>query len=97
MKKGYVFDGWNTKADGSGANYAAGDTFIMGTESMVLYASWVPNPYSIEPIGNQTLEPKRAGYSPNTQETKTITIKKIRHRRSGRAGSRIEREWGRRL
>ncbi|MEI7024721.1 NHL domain-containing protein [Paenibacillus sp. y28] len=76
VKKGYVFDGWNTKADGSGTNYAANDTFIMGTESIVLYARWITNPYSIEPISNQTLEPKRAGYSSNTQETKTITIKK---------------------
>lgn len=75
-KSRYVFDGWNTAADGSGTDYAANDTFIMGNESVVLYAKWIANPYSIEAIGNQTMEPISAGYDSNAQETKTITIKK---------------------
>ena len=35
----YQFGGWNTKADGSGTTYAAGDTFNI-TKDMVLYAKW---------------------------------------------------------
>ena len=38
-KIGYTFSGWNTKADGSGNNYAAGATFTI-TENTTLYAKW---------------------------------------------------------
>ena len=34
-----TFAGWNTKADGSGTNYAPGDTFNMGVKSQ-LFAQW---------------------------------------------------------
>lgn len=39
-REGYTFKGWNTKADGSGISYKAGDTFTMGSASMTLYAIW---------------------------------------------------------
>ncbi|SHH61937.1 Listeria/Bacterioides repeat-containing protein [Anaerosphaera aminiphila DSM 21120] len=38
-KAGYTFKGWNTKIDGSGIFYSAGDTFKM-TENTILYAQW---------------------------------------------------------
>ena len=38
-KTGYTFSGWNTEADGSGTNYAAGATFTI-TENTTLYAQW---------------------------------------------------------
>ncbi len=34
------FTGWNTRANGSGTSYAAGETFTMGTEDVTLYARW---------------------------------------------------------
>ncbi|MEG0276506.1 MAG: InlB B-repeat-containing protein [Coprobacillus sp.] len=34
------FIGWNTQADGSGTSYKAGDTFIMPTMNVILYAQW---------------------------------------------------------
>ena len=37
---GYVFKGWNTKADGTGDAYAAGDTFTTGITEQTLYAMW---------------------------------------------------------
>jgi uncharacterized repeat protein (TIGR02543 family) len=40
-KKGYVFGGWNTKADGTGNAYFSGSAFTMPSESAVLYAHWV--------------------------------------------------------
>lgn len=40
VKTGCNFAGWNTAADGSGANYIGGDTFSMGTSNVVLYAKW---------------------------------------------------------
>lgn len=39
---GYTFTGWNTKADGSGDPYKAGDQIPM-TVSVILYAQWTRN------------------------------------------------------
>jgi|GEM_PF-6048219 Listeria/Bacterioides repeat len=39
VKTGYTFNGWNTKADGTGTNYAVGATANV-TGDMVLYAKW---------------------------------------------------------
>lgn len=36
----YVFDGWNTKADGSGVTYTDGQEITL-TDDIVLYAQWV--------------------------------------------------------
>ncbi|HHY71816.1 MAG TPA: cadherin-like domain-containing protein [Bacillus bacterium] len=41
VKSGYVFAGWNTAADGKGVNYAANDTFIMGSSPITFYAKWI--------------------------------------------------------
>ena len=38
----YYFTGWNTKADGSGADRAEGSTFIIGASNVTLYAQWAP-------------------------------------------------------
>ncbi|MDG0795160.1 S-layer homology domain-containing protein [Cohnella ginsengisoli] len=43
-KTGYTFAGWNTQADGSGTDYAAGVSFTMGTADVTLYAKWTKNP-----------------------------------------------------
>lgn len=40
-KTNYTFAGWNTKEDGSGTDYKAGDTFEMGTENVTFYAKWI--------------------------------------------------------
>ena len=38
-RTGYTFKGWNTKSDGSGTSYKAGDTFKI-TANTTLYAQW---------------------------------------------------------
>ena len=38
----YYFTGWNTKADGSGADQAEGSTFTIGASNVTLYAQWTP-------------------------------------------------------
>lgn len=38
-RTGYFFTGWNTKADGTGANYASGAVYN-GNASLTLYANW---------------------------------------------------------
>ncbi len=41
-RNGFVFTGWNTKADGTGTAYADGATLTI-TNSLTLYAQWVDN------------------------------------------------------
>jgi uncharacterized repeat protein (TIGR02543 family) len=51
-KTGYVFSGWNTQADGQGADRAASSTFAMGTANVTLYAKWVAATYTVTYNGN---------------------------------------------
>lgn len=46
-KAGYSFLGWNTKYDGSGTNYKPGETFLVGTDNVTLYANWAINNYTV--------------------------------------------------
>ena len=55
VKSGFTFAGWNTKADGSGATYAAGDSFAIGSADVTLYVKWVAEnvtTYSVTYNGN---------------------------------------------
>lgn len=45
-KTGHTFNGWNTAADGSGTDYAAGATFVIKS-NVTLYAQWAPIVYTI--------------------------------------------------
>jgi uncharacterized protein (TIGR02145 family)/uncharacterized repeat protein (TIGR02543 family) len=51
-KTGYAFAGWNTTANGSGIDRAAGATFAMGTDSVTLFAQWTINHYILTYSGN---------------------------------------------
>ncbi|HVO21025.1 MAG TPA: InlB B-repeat-containing protein [Anaeromyxobacter sp.] len=44
VKTGCTFKEWNTRADGSGTAYAAGQTFVMGAADVSLYAQWTVLP-----------------------------------------------------
>ncbi len=46
-RDGYDFDGWNTKENGSGKAYAAGDDVSDIIADLVLYAQWEPVTYHI--------------------------------------------------
>lgn len=45
-RTGYTFAGWNTKADGSGTNYAAGATYTSNA-ALNLYAKWTLITYKV--------------------------------------------------
>lgn len=45
-KTGYTFNGWNTKADGTGTSYAAGSSFTDDAD-LTLYAQWKANTYTV--------------------------------------------------
>ena len=51
VRTGYTFSGWNTTVNGSGTEYAAGNTFSMGSASVTLYANWVQSVVSSGPPG----------------------------------------------
>ena len=40
-RTGYTFNGWNTKADGSGTHYDAASTVTGGLSEKTLYAEWI--------------------------------------------------------
>lgn len=42
-KTGFTYQGWNSKPDGSGITYTGGESFIMGTSNVILYARWSEN------------------------------------------------------
>ena len=45
-RSGYTFNGWNTKADGTGVDYASGGTYT-GNANLALYAKWTANKLTI--------------------------------------------------
>ena len=53
-RNGFLFNGWNTAANGSGASYAPGGTFSLGASGLTLYAQWVddPNTFTVTYEGN---------------------------------------------
>lgn len=64
-KTGYTFDGWDTKADGSGTDRAVGSTFNMGAANVTLYAKWVAD-YALRDTGSAgglIFYVKEGGYS----------------------------------
>lgn len=50
LRKGYAFAGWNTKADGTGVAYQAGENIQYPAEgqTLTLYAQWKANTYKTE-------------------------------------------------
>ena len=48
--RGGTFEGWNTRIDGTGTFYAAGDTFVVNA-NIQLYARWIERVYNIGDIG----------------------------------------------
>lgn len=51
QKTGYIFGGWNTKADGSGITYQGEDLFVMPAYDITLYAVWRPVYTAVGPSG----------------------------------------------
>lgn len=51
VKTGFLFNCWNTKADGTGTDYALGSAITFATSDIVLYAKW-DKTYTITFDGN---------------------------------------------
>ena len=63
-KTGYTFKGWNTKQDGSGTAYLAGDIVTFESGSITLYAQWGINTYTVtfNSNGGSAVRSKAANY-----------------------------------
>ena len=68
VRNGYIFTGWNTKADGSGTSYAD-EAVVTLTENLDLYAQWNKNPV-VTFYGNYatsgSMEPQVVKYNTTT-------------------------------
>ena len=52
-KTDHTFNGWNTKADGTGTDYVAGAALTIDRPDVILYAKWTKNPtFSVTYDGN---------------------------------------------
>ncbi|WP_145407642.1 InlB B-repeat-containing protein [Paenibacillus xylanexedens] len=47
VRTGFAFNGWNTRADGSGINYVANNKFNINVSDVTLYALWKVNAYTL--------------------------------------------------
>ena len=67
IKKGYLFTGWNTKANGTGTPYKEDDSFInivdKNTSSIIIYAQWKSIEYDIVFHGTENWNTEQGDYS----------------------------------
>ena len=73
VKTGYIFDGWNTAADGKGTTYTAGTGTFAITADITLFAKWKIKTYTLRYDGNGNTGgdvPDDAVYDSNT----TVTV-----------------------
>jgi uncharacterized protein (TIGR02145 family)/uncharacterized repeat protein (TIGR02543 family) len=76
VKSGFTFSGWNTKEDGSGALYAGGSNFLMGSADVVLFAQWTSKPtFTVTYNGNSNTAGTVPVDSGNYQTGTMVTVK----------------------
>ncbi|HPB82845.1 MAG TPA: InlB B-repeat-containing protein, partial [Spirochaetota bacterium] len=63
-RTGYTFNGWNTAPDGSGTGYSPLDSFTIGSNSVTLYAWWIPIPFTVtfDSQGGSAVSPQTENY-----------------------------------
>ena len=75
VKTGHTFAGWCVNADGTGTNYTQGQTFIMGSGNVTLFAKWTQNPtYTVTYDGNGNTRGSVPTDSTNYEVTATVTV-----------------------
>ena len=61
-RNGYTFKSWNTQANGSGTNYAAGARYTNSAQTDILYAQWTENQYTITYVNGNGNADSKVGY-----------------------------------
>jgi uncharacterized repeat protein (TIGR02543 family) len=73
---GYTFEGWNTLADGKGLSFSEGDSMVMPSQNMMLYAQWKIIPtYTVTYNGNGSTSGTVPIDVTNYQSGVTVTVK----------------------
>ncbi len=75
VKTGYTFSGWNTAADGTGTNHAAGANYTANA-ALNLYAKWTLNTHTVSAaanIQNGSITPATRSVGHNATTTFTVT------------------------
>ena len=74
VRNGYTFSHWNTKPDGTGANYNAGNVYS-DNKDLTLYAQWKIVSYTIEyDLAGGKLPEGKSNPDSYTIETETFTL-----------------------
>ncbi|MBT1161810.1 InlB B-repeat-containing protein [Bifidobacterium sp. SO1] len=75
-RTGYSFDGWNTKADGTGAKYAPNADVKLPAGGITLYAQWkaLPASVSYDANGGKGTTAKTTGVTDGTVKTAASTM-----------------------
>jgi uncharacterized repeat protein (TIGR02543 family) len=79
-RTGYTFVGWNTAANGSGADYVGGDALTTPASALTLFAKWTPNIYAV------TYDANGGSGAPATQNeftAATVTVSSTAPTRAG--------------
>ncbi len=92
IRDGYELDSWNTKADGTGTSYKAGDTFVM-TGDLVLYAIWAEKdiPLYTNTEFKVKIEAKNTMLEAYTRKNPDVTIKKVKFKSSDKKTAKVNK------
>ncbi len=77
-KTGYTFKNWNKESSGSGASFADGAVYVMGSNSETLYAQWQPNSYTVvfdANGGTGSMDPQAMTYDQSAALNKNLFVK----------------------
>jgi len=75
VNPGYTFAGWNTKADGTGTDYANGANYTMTAAANInLYAKWTLNSYVVTATAGANGSVTPATQTINQGATTTVTV-----------------------
>ena len=75
LRTSYTFNGWNTAQDGNGTTYTQGQTFVMGSSNVTLYAKWTANPtYNVTYESNGADSGDVPIDNTNYEEGQTVTV-----------------------
>ncbi|MGN0624661.1 MAG: InlB B-repeat-containing protein, partial [Oscillospiraceae bacterium] len=72
-REGYSFDRWNTKEDGTGVSYSAGNEYTLTAVSDVLYAVWTPNDDTTYTVKHYKVEQNGGAELADTETLKGTT------------------------
>jgi len=73
VRTGFTFTNWNTQSNGGGTTYTQGQTFLMGTANVTLYAIWTPT-YNVTYNGNGSTGGSAPTDSNNYLQGATVTV-----------------------